>query len=284
MIGSIQASAATGLTAPSHVAPQSCGASPEARMLALIVYTQLVQGESAQASVQLNEQQLKELRAAVKEAIEQAREANEDSGFWGDIGDALGGDLASLAQVVAIAAACVASGGTAAIVLGAIAIGCSLASKYADELGIPPDVAIGIGIAGAVAAVAAGNVGAAGGLAGTASGASQVGTGAAQTSKLAEVAVKVKTVADVAGAAAEGGGAIANTASGYYASEAVDHRATAQQAQAASTLESMDIDEAIQQLEKAIDRQMAACSTAQEISVANQRSNQLVISSFAGAA
>jgi hypothetical protein len=284
MVGSIQSSTTASLAAPSHVALQSCGASPEARMLALMVYTQLVQGESAQSAIKLNEQQLKDLRAAVKEAIEQAREASEDSGFWGDIGDVLGGDIASLAQVVAIAAACVVTGGTAAVVLGAIAIGCSLASKYADELGIPPNVAIGIGIAGAVAAVAAGNVGALGGAASAASGASQVGTGAAQASQLVQTAAKVKVAAQLVGVAAQAGGAIANTASGYYAAEAVDHQATARQAQAGTVLESMDIDEAIDQLEKALDRQMAACGTAQEISEAKQQGNQLVISSFAGAA
>jgi hypothetical protein len=284
MVGAISSSTTAGLTAPSYVAPQSCGASPEARLLALMVYTQLVQGESAQSSIELNELELNDLRAAVKEAIEQAREANEDSGFWSDIGDVLGGDIASLAQIVAVAAACVATGGAAALVLGAIAIGCSLASKYADELGIPPQVAIGIGIAGAVAAVAAGNVGAVGGAASAASGASQVGTGAAQASKLTHAALQVKSAATLVGAGAQAGGAIANTASGYYAAEAVDHRATAQQAQAGTTLESMDIDEAIDQLEKAIDRQMAACGTAQEISAAKQQDNELVIASFAGAA
>jgi hypothetical protein len=280
----MQATTTASLTALSHVAPQNCGASPEARMLALMVYTQLVQGESAQTSVQLNEQQLKELRAQVREAIEQARKANEDSGFWGDIGDVLGGDLASLAQIVAIAAACVVTGGTAALVLGAIAIGCSLAAKYADELGIPPNVAIGIGIAGAVASVAAGNVGAAGGLAGTASGASHIGSGAAQASKLTQTALQVRSAATFVGTTAQAGGAIANTASGFYAADAVDHQASAQKARLGGTLESMDIDEAIDQLEKAVDRQMAACAAAQRISAATQQGNQLVISSFAGAA
>jgi hypothetical protein len=170
------------------------------------------------------------------------------------------------------------------LVLGAIAIGCSLAAKYADELGIPPNVAIGIGIAGAVASVAAGNVGAAGGLAGTASGASHIGSGAAQAGKLTQAALQVRSAANLVGATAQAGGAVASTASGFYAGDAVDHQATAQKARAGSALESMDIDEALDQLEKAVDRQMAACVTAQEISTATQQGNQLVISSFAGAA
>ena len=79
---------------------QSCGASPEAQLLALMVYSQLAQRESAETTVQLNQHQLEELRRQVKEALEAAKEAGEDSGFWGSIGDALGGDVAALVDVV----------------------------------------------------------------------------------------------------------------------------------------------------------------------------------------
>jgi hypothetical protein len=253
-------------------------------MLALIVYTQLVQGDAAETSVKLNEQQLKDLRATVREAIDAAREANEDSGFWGSIGDALGGDIGSLAQVVAVAAACVATGGTAALVLGAIAIGCTLASKYADDLGIPPKVAIGIGIAAAVASVAAGNVGASASLAGAASSGAQIASSAGQASQLVQTALKVKFAADVVASSAQAGGAVAHLVSGYYAGSAVDHKADAQQAKAGSKLEAMAIDEAIAQLDAAIDRQLSAYESALDISAAKQQSDQRILLSFAGAA
>jgi hypothetical protein len=287
MVSSVQHGTSASAAAPPEVMAQSCGASPEARMLALMVYAQVVQADSAQTSVKLNESQLKELRAAIKEAIEAAREANEDSGFWGDIGDALGGDIATLAQVVAVAAACVVSGGTAAVLLGAIAIACSVVSSHAEELGIPPQVALGIGIAGAVAGVASGNVGAAGGLAGaasTTSTASTACTAATQTSQVVETAAKVGHYAQLVGAAAQGSGAAANGVSGYYASEAVGYKADETKAKGGAKLEDLEIDEALDQFERAIDLQLAACQSTQDIAEAKQQSSQLILMSFSGAA
>ena len=159
MVSSVQVSVTTTYTAVEQAPPPSCGASPEARMLALMVHNQLAQGESARTSIQLSEEQLQRLRETIREALAEAREAQDDSGFWGDVGDVLGGDIATLAQVVAVAAACVATGGAAAIALGAISIACTVAAKYADELGIPPKVAIGIAIAAAVTSLASGQFG-----------------------------------------------------------------------------------------------------------------------------
>lgn len=283
MLSSVQSSATSSAASPEISAP-SCGASPEARMLALMVYTQVVQADSAQTSVKLNEQQLKDLRAAVREAIEAAREANDDSGFWGDIGDVLGGDIASLAQVVAVAAACVATGGTAALVLGAIAVGCAIAASHAEELGIPPSVALGIGIAGAVAGVMSGNLGAGVGVAGAASTASTASTAAAQGAELANTALQVARDAKLVAAAAQLGGAAANGVAGYYAGEAIDYKADAARARGASALESIEIDEAIDQFERAVELQLAACEASQDIAEAKQQSQQLVLMSFAGAA
>jgi hypothetical protein len=274
--------------APPAVSSQgSCGASPEARLLALMVQNQLVQGESAKTSVNLSHAELKQLRETVRQALEEAREANEDSGFWGDIGDVLGGDIATLAQVVAVAAAAVATGGAAAVVLAAITIGCSLASKYADELGIPPNVAIGIGIAAAVTSVASGNLAGGGEVASltTASqGAVAVGTEAAQVSRLTQIAQQVKFAANLIAPTATGAGAAANFVSDYYQSEAVDHNADAHAAQAREKLESMEIDAAVELLGKAIDRQLAAMGAMTQALEANQQSKQLIVNGFQGVA
>jgi hypothetical protein len=273
--------------APALSSQGSCGASPEARLLALMVQNQLVQGESAKTSVNLSKEELKQLREAVRQALEAAREANEDSGFWGDIGDVLGGDLATLAQVVAVAAAAVATGGAAAVALAAITIGCSLASKYADELGIPPNVAIGIGIAAAVTSVAAGNLAGGGqvtSLTSASKGAVAVGTEAAQVSRLTQLAREVKFAATLIAPAATGAGAAANLVSGYYQSEAVDHNADAHAAQSREKLASMDIDTAIELLSKAIDRQLAAMGEMTQTLEANQQSKQLTIQAFQGIA
>jgi hypothetical protein len=286
MISAVQTSVVH--SAPSAQSSQgSCGASPDARLLALMVQNQLVQGESAKTSVNLSKEELKQLRETIRQALEDAREANEDSGFWGDIGDVLGGDIASLAEVVAVAAAAVATGGAAAVVLAAITIGCSLASKYSDELGIPPKVAIGIGIAAAVTSVATGNMAAGGGVASLTSasnGATAVGTEAAQVSRLTQIAQQVKFAANLIAPVATGAGAGANLVSGYYQSEAVDHNADAHAAQSREKLESMEIDAAVDLLGKALDRQLAAMGEMTQTLEANQQSKQLIVHAFQGVA
>jgi hypothetical protein len=249
-----------------------------------MVKSQLVQGESAKVSVNLNQEQLKQLREQVKEALEEARDADGNSGFWGDIGDALGGDIGSLAEVVAVAAAVAASGGTAAIVLGAIAVACTLASKYADELGIPPKVAIGIGIAAAVSSVLSGNFAASGQVA-AAAGASQaaaaVGNGAAQVSKATHVLREIAFAAKLTAAGANGTGAIANGVSAYYHSDALNHDADAHQVQSRETLTSMDIDAAVEVLSRSIDRQLSLSSATAQTLQANQQSTHLIIQGLA---
>jgi hypothetical protein len=286
MISAVQVSIVDN-SPPAVSSPGQCGASPEARLLALMVQNQLVQGESAKTSVNLSKEELKQLRETVRQALEEAREANEDSGFWGDIGDVLGGDIATLAEVVAVAAAAVATGGAAAVVLAAITIGCALASKYADELGIPPNVAIGLGIAAAVTSVASGNLAAGGEVASLTSaskGAMAVGTEAAQVSRLTQIAREVKFAANLVAPAATGAGAAANLVSGYYESEAVDHNADAHAAQSREKLESMEIDAAVKLLGKAIDHQLAAMGEMTQTLEANQQSKQLIVHGFQGVA
>jgi len=284
---SVVHSSATSAAAPSTLASAPSGAGPEARLLALIVQNQLAQGESAKTSVNLSQEQLQRIREEVRQALEAAREANEDSGFWGDLGDVLGGDIATLAEVVVVAAASVATGGAAALVVAAVAIGCTLASKYADELGIPPNVAIGIGIAAAVMSVASGNIAAGGSVATLASasnGAVVVGAEAAQVSQLVQVAEQVKYCASLVAPAATAAGAGAHMVEGYYAHEAGDHAADARGAQTREKLEAMDIDVAIELLGKAVDRQLAAMGEMSQSLEANQRSRALIVQSFQGVA
>jgi hypothetical protein len=269
------------------VSTGECGASPEARLLALIVQNQLVQGESAQTSVTLSQEQLKQIREAVREALEEAREANDKSGFWGSISDVLGGDLATLAEVVVVAAAAVATGGAAALVLGAITVGCSLASKYADELGIPPKVAIGIGIAAAIASVASGNIagsGSAGALTNASTSAASAAGEASQVSRLTQVAEEVRFYSSLVAPTAKGSGAIAGLVSGYYGSEALHDNASAHAGQSREKLTSMDIDFAIDLLGIAVDRQLSAMAETNHALQANQQSELLIIHSFQGVA
>lgn len=245
-----------------------CGGSPEQQLLALIVYNQLIQSQGAETSVKLSQEELKVLRQEVHEALEKAREAQEDSGLWSQLSDVFGGDIAGLASLVVVAAATVASGGTAAVVLGAIALGATLASKYSEELGIPPKVAICIGVAAAVASVASGNIG---------GGVKAIGTTAQIANEVKFWASGVEAVAQAAGGAAHG-------VSGQYSGDAIEHRADARSAEFREDLEAIDIDAAIELLSSAVDRQSAAFETTSAIMQGQQQSNQLVIQNFSGAA
>src|SRR3970040_2244036 len=80
------------------ISSSTCGASAEERMLALIVYTQTSQLNSAETSINLSFEQLEQLRDEVKRALEQAKEAKKDAGFWGDLAKLLGSDLATIAS------------------------------------------------------------------------------------------------------------------------------------------------------------------------------------------
>jgi hypothetical protein len=287
MITSVQTTSVSAFSQPPVAVESVCAATSEMRMLALIVRNQLVQSESARTSVELNQEQLQQLRELVRQALEEAREARESSGFWGDIGDVLGGDIATFAQVVVVAATCVATGGAAAIALGAIAIACTVAAKYSEELGIPPKVAIGIAIAGALASVGSGYVGGAAqtsSLASASSAAGSSGSAAGHARTVVEVAKQVRQVASIVAPTAQAVGAIAHGASGYYAGEAVDHKADAQSAEALETLRNMDLDAAIELLADAIDRQLVAFAAASEISTSNQSGHQTIIQTFSGVA
>ncbi|MDF3069913.1 MAG: hypothetical protein K0R38_5514 [Polyangiaceae bacterium] len=275
-------------------------------MLVTMIQTQLVQGQTAKVEINSNQAELKELREQVREAIQQAREAEEDSGFFGAIGDVMGGDIATLAQVVAIAAAAVVTCGAAAAVLATIAIACTLASKYGEELGIPPKVAMGLGIAAAVSSIAAGNVGGVAGAANAAStggnaaasagaavgsaasgaatasavtsgGLAATATAASKVTWLTATARDVGYVANIVSPAASGAGAVAKGVGAYYHSEALGHDADAKQAQSREALENMDIDTALDIFERSVDRQLSAVSQTQQVIEASQRSQQLII-------
>jgi hypothetical protein len=302
----MQAIQGAGAYTPAVAAQLQLAGAPELRMLVVMVQNQLMQGEVAKSEIDLGADQLKELREQVRAALEEARKAEEDSGFFGFIGDLLGGDLATLAQVVAVAAAAIVTAGTAAVVLATIAIACTLASKYGKELGLPPGVAMGLGIAAAVSMVAAGNVG---GLTGATSAASAAGSGAAsagaaagsvapgvalgasvssgglaatataasKVTVLTEWARDIGFVAGIVAPAASGAGAGAHVVSGYYRGDAIEHDADARQAQSLKELVHMDMDAALDVFERAVDRQLSVVSLTQEVLDANQQSNQLII-------
>jgi hypothetical protein len=268
-MSSVQASGAVLRTEAPVIEPPCDGA--QGRLLVLLILNQLDQSTCERASIKLNDEQLKHLRQLVREALEEAGGAQGDSGFWSGISNALGGDFGTLCQVVAIAAASVCTFGAAAVVLGAIAIACTLASKYAEELGIPPKVAIGLGIAAAVASVASGNVG--GAAQGTAA-AVQSGTTAA---RVVEIATEVRDAAKLGASICTAGGAVAGGVSGYYAAEAVDYQADAQDGRNQQKLTSLEMDRAIDRLAVAVDRRLSLMVDGSQLQDSDRRANELII-------
>jgi hypothetical protein len=152
------ASSTSGPVSQAEVTIRASQLSCEERMLALIVYTQTSQLETAETQVTLSAEQLEKLRGDVLHALREAREAKQESGFWGDLADIFGSDLASIATAVAAAAAVVASGGSAAAILAVVAAGATIAADHAEELGIPTEVAMAIAVAASVAGLLCGDM------------------------------------------------------------------------------------------------------------------------------
>ena len=269
MIASIGSSASQTAFHRSDVgASQAGGLSPQEQLLALLVFSEMTRSNSAKESITLSSEQLDVLREEARRALQAAREAQEDSGFWGKLSSLFSGDIASLAEVVAMAAATVATGGTAALVLGAIAVGATLASKYADELGIPPNVALALGVAAGLASVASGNLG--GGL--------------SHLTALGEAATATKVYYQGIAVTATAAGAVGHGVSAHYQANAVDDKADAKNFENQQQLESADIEANLQLLQDALDRQLANVRATNQFARSDHQSSQQVIHDFSGTA
>jgi hypothetical protein len=134
------------------------GMSLSAGVMALMVQGRAAQGESARNDVSLNSERLERLRAEVQKAIEEAREAQDDAGFWGSIADFFGGDVAKVAGALAAVAATAASGGTALPFIAA-GLACTAAAEIGAAAGLDPKVCLCLSVASAAFGLAAGDVG-----------------------------------------------------------------------------------------------------------------------------
>jgi hypothetical protein len=116
------------------------------------------QTESARANIEHAHVLLERAREALREAIRRAEEAKKSGGFWGSISRAFGGDIASLAGLVAAAAVTVGTGGAGApAVIAFAAAGLTLTSKVGQELGLDPRLTAALGATGALIGLFAGN-------------------------------------------------------------------------------------------------------------------------------
>lgn len=246
----------------------SSGLSSQERLLALVIYTQASRRDAAECDINASFEEISKLRAEVKNAIEQARAAERDSGFWSDLADFFGGDLATLAGAIAAVAAVVATGGAAAAVLAVVASAASFAAEHAEELGIPPELAMGIAIAASVAGLACGN-----------------GQGLIRvTEDMRQVAGGLKSWSLLTQGVTKGIGAGAGAVSGHYAGDALDYRADARRAEGRQTIVSADIDEALDSMRFSLQQQLDAARATSNINQGAQASNSAILNNFAGAA
>lgn len=254
-----------------HVESQSLqgsGLSPEEQLLTLLVMSEMSRTDVAKDSISLSSEQLNVLREEARRALAAAQEAQDHSGFWGKLSSLFSGDIASLAEVVAMAAATVATGGTAAVVLGAIALGATLASKYAEELGIPPNIAIALGVAAGLAAVASGNL----------------GGGMSTFTVLGEGANASRLYYQGVAATATAAGAVSHGVAGHYEGEAVHAKADAKGFEDQQVLESSNIEANLELLQAALDNQLASIRATTQFIRNDQQSTHQVLQDFSGAA
>jgi hypothetical protein len=121
-------------------------------LLAMLAESHSAQSRCSQAEIGHAFERLKELRGEIKAAMERAQEANDHAGIWGGISNALGGDVASIAGVIASAAVIAGTGGTgAAVLLAGAAIGFAAAAKVGQELGLDPKLVLALELAGVAA-------------------------------------------------------------------------------------------------------------------------------------
>jgi hypothetical protein len=154
-----------------------------AALLALVMRSINGRSEQAAASVEQANDLVERARAEVEAAMKRAQEAEEAAGFWGDLRELLGGDLATLASVVAATAVVIGTGGLGApAVLAIAAAGLSAGATVGSRLGLDPKVCALLGTAGALLGVAGGGFGSAGSLATLATGARAVQAGATAAS------------------------------------------------------------------------------------------------------
>jgi hypothetical protein len=203
---------------------------------------------------------LEDARKQIKAAMERAAEAEEDAGFWGDISEIFGGDIACIAEVVAAAALVIASGPGAPAILAGIAAGLSVGSEAGEKLGLDPKICLLLGVSAAIVGVAAGRLTAPAGL-------------------WADVARGAQVTQGVA--VASGGGA--TVVSTQYEGDAADAQADATSARGGQSDAQLRFDLALEAMQRAVrDIQRAESSAAS--TVKSESDGRLAILARMGAA
>ena len=217
-------------------------------LLALLVQTQSISQSGSRTDIELDAKKLEELREQLADAIQRAKDAADDSGFFGFLGDIFGSDIAQIAGAVAAIAATVATGGAGApLVLAALSAALQVGAKAGAELGLDPKWCVALSIASVAVGLGSG--------AGTAQASSALAQGARQVELGANV---------VQGSSVVAGGALHYAGAHYHAQE-LDDQAPAVGYRAKSDTTQLDIDQAFAVLERALRSEQRETSTISEI-------------------
>lgn len=230
-----------------------------AALLAVIMKSLATQSDQALFRVEDAQRLVEQARAQAEEAMRRAEEAEDCAGLWGDIKEILGGDIATIASVVAATAVIVGSGVGAPAVLALAAAGLSATSTVGSRLGLDPKLCAILGGAGALLGLAAGQFGSAGTLATLANGARLVQAGTT---------------------AASGGAMIAE---GHYRGKALHARADQKAAEHSERDARLNIDLAISVLEEAARDLERARRAASEIQATEDGARSAVIARIGAA-
>jgi len=225
-------------------------------LLALMVCSQSATQAASKTDVEMDAKKMEELKQQLAEAIQKAKEAADNSGFFGFLSDVFGSDIAQIAGAVAAIAAVVATGGAAApLLLVAVSVALEEGAKIGTKLGLDPKICMAISLAAAAVGVCS-------------------GAGSVQaTSSLASVAHGVEMGASITqGAAGAAGGALGYV-SGHYQAKQLGYQADAASYQAQNEVASLDFDAAIALLQQSLHTEQRETSTASAIIQNNSRTN-----------
>ncbi len=225
-------------------------------LLALMVQNQTTSECGSKTDVDLDFQKMEALKKQLADAIQQAQDAASHSGFLGFVGDIFGSDIAQIAGAVAAVAAVVATGGAAGpLLLVALAEGLQAAAKVGPQLGIDPKICMALG----VASVAVGFC---------------IGTGDAQAfGAVADAARGVALGGHIAQGAATAAGGALHFVSGHYRAKSLGYQADATGYQAANDTTSLDLDAALDMLQRALKTEQRETATVSAINQDNSDTN-----------
>lgn len=203
-------------------------------LLAILIQTQTTSQSGARTDIEWNAQRLDELKQQLADSIQKAKDAADDSGFFGFLGDIFGSDIAQIAGAIASVAAVVATGGASApLVMIALAEGLQLGAKAGAELGLDPNLCMALSLASAAVGLC------------TPGGVQAVG-------KLADVARAVEFGAKVTqGAATAAGGGLHYVSAQYHASD-LHYQADIAVCNGRKDMTNLDFDDAVSLLQRAL--------------------------------